>query len=229
VLTGARDFEDTLDLLRRWTGERRFQIGVQLLRRGIDGAAAGRALADVAEAGVAALLPAVEGEFARAHGRVPGGALAVIALGRLGSREMTLASDLDLIMVHEAQAEGSDGPRPLSVTAYYARLAQRLIGAITAPTAQGRLYEVDMRLRPSGESGPIACSLEAFALYQRESAWTWERMALTRARPVAGEPALCRRIETAVTDALTAPRDPQRLLADIADMRLRIAAANPRP
>src|ERR1051326_7653118 len=152
-------------------------------------------------------------------------------MGRLGSREMTLASDLDLILIYDAppDASGSQGPRPLALSAYYARLSQRLISAITAPTAEGRLYEVDMRLRPSGESGPIASSLPAFAQYQRESAWTWEHMALTRARPIAGEPVLCDGIAAAISQALLAPRDPRRLLVDIADMRRRIAAAPPRP
>jgi [glutamine synthetase] adenylyltransferase / [glutamine synthetase]-adenylyl-L-tyrosine phosphorylase len=115
------------------------------------------------------------------------------------------------------------------VSAYYARLSQRLIGAITAPTAEGQLYSVDMRLRPSGSSGPIASSMQSFDRYQRESAWTWEHMALTRGRPVAGDAALCRRIAEAIDTVLHSPRDPGRLLADVADMRWRIAAEHPRP
>jgi glutamate-ammonia-ligase adenylyltransferase len=232
ILAGARDFEDTIELLRRWANERRFQVGVQLLRGGIDGSCAGGgALADIAEAALAALLPAVAAEFARAHGRVPGGAFAIVAMGRLGSREMSLASDLDLILIYDAPPDsaGSDGARPLAVMPYYARLSQRLIAAITAPTAEGRLYEVDMRLRPSGESGPIASSLDAFARYQRDQAWTWEHMALTRARPVVGDPALCERIAAAIAAALIVPRDRRRLVADVAAMRRRIAASHPRP
>jgi len=167
----------------------------------------------------------------RRHGRVPGGAFAVIGMGRLGSREMTLASDLDLIMIYDVSAgrEVSDGPHPLAVASYYARLSQRLIGAITAPTAEGRLYAVDMRLRPSGASGPIASSLASFARYQRESAWTWEHMALTRARPVAGPEELCRQIADAIGVVLRSPRDAQHLLIDVADMRRRVADENPRP
>ena len=184
MVAGVDDFADILDVLRRWAGERRFQVGVQLLRRSIDGEAAGKAFADIAEVALAALVPAVEHDFARRHGRVPGGAFAVIGMGRLGSREMTLASDLDLILIYDAPADsvGSDGAQPLASSAYYARLSQRLIGAITAPTAEGPLYAVDMRLRPSGSSGPIASSLESFDRYQRDAAWTWEHMALTRAR-----------------------------------------------
>jgi [glutamine synthetase] adenylyltransferase / [glutamine synthetase]-adenylyl-L-tyrosine phosphorylase len=231
VLAGAANYEDTLDVLRRWAGERRFQVGVQLLRCVLDGEEAGNALADIAETVLAALLPAVEVEFARRHGRVPGGAFAVIGMGRLGSREMTLASDLDLILIYDAPPASlsSDAAQPLSVSAYYARLSQRLIGAITAPTAEGPLYPVDMRLRPSGSSGPIASSMLSFDRYQRESAWTWEHMALTRARPIAGDAVLRRRIAETVDAVLHSPRDPGQLVVDVADMRRRIAAEHPRP
>jgi [glutamine synthetase] adenylyltransferase / [glutamine synthetase]-adenylyl-L-tyrosine phosphorylase len=155
----------------------------------------------------------------------------VIGMGRLGSQEMTLASDLDLILIYEVppEAEMSDGSHPLPVASYYARLSQRLIGAITAPTAEGRLYAVDMRLRPSGASGPIASSFAGFARYQREAAWTWEHMALTRARPVAGDAALRRETADAIRGVLRARRDSRRLLIDVADMRRRIAEENPRP
>jgi glutamate-ammonia-ligase adenylyltransferase len=231
VLAGAENYEDTLDALRRWAGERRFQVGVQLLRRALDGKQAGEVLADIAEAALAALLPAVETEFARRHGRVPSGMFAVIGMGRLGSREMSLASDLDLILIYDVPSgsEASDGSHPLPVASYYARLSQRLIGAITAPTVEGRLYEVDMRLRPSGASGPIASSLASFARYQRESAWTWEHMALTRARPVAGDAVLRMRISDAIGLVLGSRRAAERLLVDVADMRRRIAEENPRP
>ena len=231
MVAASRDFEDTLDLLRRWANERRFQIGVQLLHRNLDPAAAGDAYADIADAVLGTLLPAVAQDFARVHGGVPGGEVAVLAMGRLGSNEMTAASDLDLILIYDAPetSEASDGPRPLAISTYYARLCQRLIGAITAPTTEGRLYEVDMRLRPSGASGPIATSLTHFAHYQREEAWTWEHMALTRARPVAGDARLCRRIEAAVAAALRKERDATKLVVDVADMRRRIAREHPRP
>ena len=230
-MAAARDFEDALDVVRRWAGERRFQIGVQLLRRTLDATAAGTALADIAETALAALLPAVAAEFALRHGSIPGGALAIVGMGRLGSREMTLASDLDLILIYDAPAESdaSNGPLPLPAATYYARLSQRLIAAVTAPTAEGRLYEVDMRLRPSGASGPIASSLAGFARYQRESAWAWEHMALTRARPVAGDPALGERIAETVAAVLRLPRDPQRLVVEVAAMRRRIAAEHRNP
>jgi glutamate-ammonia-ligase adenylyltransferase len=231
LLSGARDFEDTLNLLRRWANERRFQIGVQLLHRRLDPPLAGGAYADIAETVLGALLPAVVAELGRSHGKIPGGEIALLAMGRLGSREMTASSDLDLILIYDAPEgrDASDGERPLAITAYYARLCQRLIGAITAPTAEGRLYDVDMRLRPSGASGPIATSLAHFAQYQRAEAWTWEHMALTRARPVAGDAALHARIAAAITVALTLPRDPDGLVIDVAEMRQRIADEHPRP
>jgi glutamate-ammonia-ligase adenylyltransferase len=231
LLAGARDFEDTLDLLRRWANERRFQVGVHLLHRTLDGAAAGTVLADIAETVLDALVPPVVADFARQHGVVPGGEFAILAMGRLGSREMTLSSDLDLILIYDTPpgSDASDGPRPLAISTYYARLTQRLIAALTAPTAEGKLYDVDMRLRPSGAAGPIASSLEAFARYQRESAWTWEHMALTRARPVACGEALRRRIETAMLSALAKPRDAAALVVDVAAMRERIAGEHPHP
>src|SRR5207253_4526374 len=139
-----------------------------------------------------------------------GSSSAVIGRGRLGSGEMTLSSDLDLILIYDAPPgiETSDDPHPLPVSAYFARLSQRLISSITAPTAEGRLYDVDMRLRPSGEAGPIASHFAGFARYQSESAWTWEHMALTRARPVAGDSSLCRRISETLAAVLRSPRDP---------------------
>ena len=231
MLARAGDFEDTLDVVRRWAGERKFQVGVQLLRRAVDGMAAGAVLADIAETALSSLVPAVEADFARRHGHISGGAFAVIGMGRLGSREMTLASDLDLILTYASppNAEASDGPQPLPVSSYYARLSQRLISAITAPTAEGSLYSVDMRLRPSGAAGPIASDFAGFIRYQREAAWTWEHMALTRARPVAGDAELQRQISEALGTLLRVPRDLEKLVLDVADMRRRIAEENPRP
>jgi glutamate-ammonia-ligase adenylyltransferase len=224
-LEAARDWEETLDLLRRWAAERRFQAAVQWLLgvTGIESAVA--AWSAIAEAAVRCLLPLVEQRFAEAHGRIEGGGFAVVAMGKLGSGEMTARSDLDLIFVYATPAEGavSDGPRPLPAAHYYARLSQSLISAMTAPTAEGRLYEVDMRLRPSGKAGPIAVSCESFRRYQQESAWTWEQMALTRARVIAGPPLLAYGIAAIIRSVLTAPRPADRLLADVAEMRALMA------
>ncbi|HZT51104.1 MAG TPA: bifunctional [glutamine synthetase] adenylyltransferase/[glutamine synthetase]-adenylyl-L-tyrosine phosphorylase, partial [Stellaceae bacterium] len=231
ALDGTRHYEEMLGAARRWVGERKFQVGVQILRRRLDGEAAGTAFADIAEATIAALLPPVAAAFARAHGTVPGGAVAVLALGKLGSREMTFTSDLDLILIYDAPdgVEASDGPRALPVSAYYARLCQRFVNALAALTEDGNLYDVDMRLRPSGTQGPIASSLEAFRRYHEASAWTWEHMSLTRARVVAGDAALASRVIEAVREALTRARDPDRLLIDVAEMRARIAEQHRAP
>jgi len=226
LAASSRDYADILDLARRFAHDRRFQIGVNLLRAHIDGETAGEALADLAEVVIAGLLPRVTAEFARSHGEIPGGSLLVLGLGKLGGREMTVASDLDLILIYDAppEAESSNGGKKLPVATYYARLCQRLINALTVPTAEGQLYEVDMRLRPSGNAGPIASSLAAFEQYQTASAWTWEHMALTRARPIAGNAALKDRVMAIVTHTLTQVLDPDRLVLDIADMRGKIAA-----
>jgi glutamate-ammonia-ligase adenylyltransferase len=231
VLAGARHYEELLDLARRWVGDRKFQIGVQLLRARLDGESAGAAFADIAEVAIAGLLPRVAAEFARSHGTVPGGALVVLGLGKLGSREMTVTSDLDLILVYDAPAdvEASDGARPLAVSTYYARLSQRLINALTVMTPEGNLYDVDMRLRPSGNKGPVASSLAAFRRYQRELAWTWEQMALTRARVVAGPAWLAEKVVATVRDVLIRPRDPDRLVMEVDDMRRRIAEQHRSP
>ena len=151
--------------------------------------------------------------------------MAVVALGKLGGREITIGSDLDLLFVYGIPdgAEGSDGLKPLSPGQYFTRLSQRYISGLTAPTGEGSLYEVDMRLRPSGNAGPIASSLAAFAQYQAESAWTWEHMALTRARVVHAPEHMAGPLEDTIRKVLTAERDPEKLVHDVADMRRRMA------
>jgi glutamate-ammonia-ligase adenylyltransferase len=230
LLGQATDFQDVLDLTRRWVKDHQFQVGVALLRGQTDGHVAGGPLTDVAETAIGALLPHVAAEFAGQHGRLPGDGLAVVGLGKLGSREMMLGSDIDLVFLYDTGADDtqvataqSDGPKPLAPMQYYARLAQRAINAVTAQTGEGRLYEVDMRLRPSGNSGPIATSLNAFRRYQQSEAWSWEHLALTRARVIYASPAFAERIEAVLREILTRPRDGERLAAEVADMRARIA------
>lgn len=224
ALRQAGDFQDVLDITRRWCNERKFQVGVQMLRGELDPERAGPVLADVAETVIAALIEPVAAEMAEVHGRIAEGAFAVLALGKLGGREMTATSDLDLLFIYEAPKgiEASDGRRPLAPSHYYVRLSQRLLSAITVLTGEGRLYEVDMRLRPSGEKGPLATSLEGFLEYQKRDAWTWEHMALTRARVIAGSAPLKAKIDAAFREVLTAKRDREKLLRDVAEMRARI-------
>jgi len=224
LLGDARDFEDVLTLTRRWTNEQRFRAGVHILRNLTDADRCGLFLTNVAEVGLATLQSAVEVEFAKRHGRFEGAGFAIVGMGRLGAASLSLRSDLDLITIYEVP-EGStqsNGDKPLSPSDYYTKLTQRLVGAITAQTAEGQLYDVDMRLRPSGNSGPLAVSFEGFRRYQRENAWTWEHMALTRARVLTGPRDLRDRLKGTIRDVLSALRDPDRLLLDVADMRARI-------
>ncbi|MEZ5907569.1 MAG: bifunctional [glutamine synthetase] adenylyltransferase/[glutamine synthetase]-adenylyl-L-tyrosine phosphorylase [Hyphomicrobiaceae bacterium] len=223
-LAEARDYQERLDRARVVGHEQAFLIGVRVLSGTIAASAAGGAYALLAEKLIAALLREVERELATTHGRVPGGAAVVVAMGKLGGREMTAASDLDLIVVYDfdEDATQSDGSRPLAPSQYYARLTQRLISALAAPTAEGALYEVDMRLRPSGQKGPVATRLASFVQYQDTEAWTWEHMALTRARVLAGPPALRAKVEAVIAGVLSKPRERARIAADVRDMRERI-------
>ncbi len=228
MLGHAGDYQEVLDLSRRWLNDRTFQIGVGLLRHLIDVDAAGRALSDIADVALNGIHPFVIRAFAELHGTLPGPGLAVLSLGKLGGRVMTVTSDLDLIFLYEGAGPEivSSGPKPLSAAHYQARLSQRLINAYTAQTQEGPLYEVDMRLRPSGNVGPIAVSLEGFLRYQESEAWTWEHMALTRARIIVAEPQLRARIEAAIRRILTRPREPAKLAGDVAAMRRRMQAHN---
>ncbi len=223
-LATARDFEDVLDIARRWGQNRMFQVGLEMLRNSIDSVSAGSVLSDLAEVLIAALMSSVAEEFETRHGVVPGGSFAVLGLGKLGAREMTPESDLDLMFCYDCPADStsSDGAKPLNPTEYYARLSKRLINALTALTGEGRLYEVDMRLRPSGAKGPIAVHIEGFARYQRETAWTWEHMALVRGRVICGPAAIAAAIEEIIGDTIRAPRQSADLMAEIVAMRQRI-------
>ncbi len=229
ALAERETYEDILDAARRAARDLRFRTGIALLRGAIDPMEAGRAYSAIAEAGLAALLARAERAHVAAHGRVPGGAFAVVALGRLGAQDMTAASDLDLIFVydHDREAEASSGPQTLSPGLWYARFAQRLIAAISAPTAQGRMYDVDMRLRPSGSKGPVAVRLDTFESYHAAEAWTWERLAMTRARVVAGDPDLSARVERAIRAGLMRKTEAAAIFKDTAEMRARLAKEKP--
>lgn len=227
ALEQARDFQDTLDILRRQVNDRQFQIGVQILRQRLTPDQAGAPLSDLADSALLSLYPRLADEFAIQHGHMKSGDMAVVALGKLGGRELTIGSDLDLLFVYRSEDDASDGPKPLSAIPYYTRFGQRFMSAITSPTAEGTLYEIDMRLRPSGNAGPLASAFDSFVKYHQEAAWTWEHMALTRARViVAGDP-LRTQLETSIQNVLTAPRDSDGLLRDVAAMRARIERDRP--
>ncbi len=224
-LGAAQSYEEMLDRARVIGGEQMFLVGVRVLTGALGADNAGDAFAVIAEELIRQLHRAAEKDFAQQHGKVAGGGVCVLALGKLGGREMTASSDLDLITVYDfdPSASASDGARPLAASQYYARLTQRLISALSAPTAEGLLYEVDMRLRPSGQKGPVATQLSSFVSYQQTQAWTWEHMALTRARVLSGPAGLKGRIAAAIRDALVVPRERAQIAADVCDMRERIA------
>ena len=220
------DYERQLDATRRWSKEWAFRTGVHHLRGLVSADEAGAQYSDVAEACLTALWPVVVEGFEAKHGPQPGRGAVVLGMGSLGSGRLHARSDLDLILIYDAQeVENSGGPRPLQTRTYYAHLTQALLTALTAPMAEGRLFEVDMRLRPSGRQGPVATSLASFTSYQQYEAWTWEHLALTRARAVAGNLELGAEIETFRLELLQSKQNGTEIATDVADMRRRIARA----
>ena len=224
-LDQANSYEDFLDRLRLFGQEQMFLVGARILSGALSAELAGKAYARLADVIITALHKAVEERFAQTHGRIKGQKTALLAMGKLGGEEMTAASDLDLILVYDFDEEHpeSDGARPLYGGQYFARLTQRLISALTARTSYGALYQVDMRLRPSGRSGPVATQIDAFRDYQQNEAWTWEHMALTRARVVSATPGFGAEVEAVIREVLCRPRDRDAIAADALEMRRAIA------
>ncbi len=225
---GDTDYQSTLDIVRDYVGEKRFALGVQLIEGRNDALEISRAYAHLAEAALQTLTAATIAEFEKAHGKVPGGELVILALGRLGGEALTHASDLDLILLFTGDyLSESDGARPLGATQYFNRLAQRVIAAMSVATASGALYEVDTRLRPSGADGLLCASVKSFAQYQRENAWTWEHMALTRARALYGSNVARTEVRQIILDVLDSPRDIAKLHSDVTEMRKEMATHKP--
>ncbi len=228
AMAAAPDYEARLIAARRWAKEWHFRIGVHHLRGLIDAAEAAKHYADLAGAIVNAIWPEVCADFAAKHGPLPGRGAVVLGMGSLGAERLNAQSDLDLLVIYDAEGvEMSEGRRPLATRSYYARLTQALVTALSAPMSEGRLYEVDMRLRPSGRAGPVAVSVAAFRSYQMDEAWTWEHLALTRARAVAGSPEIGAEIEAIRREVLHAKGQGAAVMPDLADMRARIFAAKP--
>ncbi|MEM6490895.1 MAG: bifunctional [glutamine synthetase] adenylyltransferase/[glutamine synthetase]-adenylyl-L-tyrosine phosphorylase, partial [Pseudomonadota bacterium] len=230
ALSDAQGYEMRLDAARRWAAERAFHAAVRLLSGATDADAASAGLSDVADAVIDRMMRESEAAFAERHGRPPCASAAVLALGKLGARSLAFGSDLDLIYLYCApmgRDVESDGDRPLAPGVWFNRAAQRLIAALSAKTAEGAAYEVDFRLRPYGDQGPTATALDGFQRYHETEAWTWEAMALTRARVVAGPPDLRAKVDAALHAILTRRRDPDALRRDVAAMRARVAAAKP--
>jgi len=228
-LAPVRDFEEAIAELRSFVQTEGFRISVATLEGRLDADAAGLARARLADAALAALLPRVLADFAGRYGRVPRGRMAVVALGKAGGQEMMAGSDLDLMLIydHPAEVTESRGGRRLAASEWFIRAAHAFIAALSAPGAEGPVFAVDMRLRPSGNKGPVAVSLSAFRRYHAADAWTWERMALTRARVVAGRRAFRTEVGAAVRAALEAAGPAERIRADAAAMRARVAREHP--
>ncbi|MCV2875432.1 bifunctional [glutamine synthetase] adenylyltransferase/[glutamine synthetase]-adenylyl-L-tyrosine phosphorylase [Rhodobacteraceae bacterium XHP0102] len=220
------DYEGQLNAARRWLKEWHFRVGVHHLRGLIDAEEAAKQYTDLADTVVACFWPMVCAELARKHGPAPGRGGIVLAMGSLGAARLTAGSDLDLIVIYDAEGvEMTEGPRPLDARGWFSKATKMLITALSAPTSEGRLYEVDMRLRPSGRQGPVATSLEAFTHYQMNEAWGWEHMALTRARVVAGDATLAADVEATRMAVIQKPRAAHQVIRELADMRQRLAAA----
>ncbi len=228
AMAGAADYGKKLGRLRDVMRDWHFRVGVHHLRGLIDAFEAGKLYADLAQAVLVALWPVVGAEFAGRHGPAPGRGAVLLGMGSLGAGRLNAGSDLDLVVLYDAAGtELSDGSRPLPVRPYFARLTQALVTALTAPMAEGRLYEVDMRLRPSGRQGPVAVSLSGFESYQMSEAWTWEHLALTRARAIAGAESLRGAAEAVRREVLAAKSGGAAIAADTAAMRVRLFAAKP--
>jgi glutamate-ammonia-ligase adenylyltransferase len=223
-LKDARLLEDTIEITRRAVKAEDFAVSVGQMEGRLEADAAGERRSAMAEAALAAFLPPVIDDFAERFGKVRGGSMVVVALGKAGGREMMAGSDLDLMMIydHPEAVSESRGARNLPVSQWFVRAAHSYVAAVTAPGIEGRLYDVDMRLRPSGNKGPVAVSLASFQRYHAEDAWTWERMALTRARVVAGPPGLRAKVQAAIAEAIVDAGDPATIRSDAAAMRTRM-------
>lgn len=221
--------EARLYTIHRFAEEYRFQAGIHLLRYISPLDIIQTMLSDIADISLAALLETISAEFTETYGHIDGASLAIIALGKLGSQELTFGSDLDLILVYGGgeSSESSDGEKQLSRTSYFLRLAQRFVHNVTSQGPDGRLYELDLRLRPFGEDSAIATPLEGFADYYTQHAWDFERMALTRSRVIVGPDWIKQKLESIIHTELTQPREQEALKNTIRDMREKIFQKHP--
>lgn len=222
-LADARSYEELIDRARIIGQEQKFLVAAGLLSGTVTAAGAGEQFTALAETLLHRLFDKVQDEFALRHGRIADAEVALLAFGKMAGREMTYTSDLDFILLYDAPDTESDGERQLSTSHYFARLTQRLVAAISAPTAEGVLYEADMRLRPSGNSGPLATSLSGFRAYHKDNAWTWEHLALSRARVIASTGGLGRKVDQEIAEVMARPRDAAKAIADVVSMRALMA------
>ncbi|KRA55757.1 bifunctional [glutamine synthetase] adenylyltransferase/[glutamine synthetase]-adenylyl-L-tyrosine phosphorylase [Devosia sp. Root635] len=226
-LAESRSYEEIIDRARIIGQEQKFLIAAGLLSGTVSATGAGEQFAALAETLVNRLFGSVRAEFERRHGQLAGGRVALLAFGKMASREMTVTSDLDFILLYDAPDAESNGDKPLTTNHYYTRLTQRLVAAVTSPTAEGVLYEADMRLRPSGNAGPLATSLAGFRAYHRDNAWTWEHLALSRARVIAADNAFGAEVDAAIAEVMSRSRDVVKTVDDVVSMRALMAKERP--
>ena len=227
-LNKTSDYESVLRVTRRWNNEHHFKVGVHLLKGFSDSEQAGKSYARLANTVIRSLVPHVVDQFSNSYGRPPGRGFVFLAMGSLGAESLTSQSDLDLIMIYDPLNEDySRGKKSLAAKAYYARLTQAMVSALSSQMAEGKLYEIDMRLRPSGRKGPVATSINSFIHYQERSAWTWEHLALTRARVLAGCKELGEEIEEFRKQLIVKIEDHRKIIHDVIDMRRRLAENTP--
>jgi glutamate-ammonia-ligase adenylyltransferase len=224
LLATARDYQDILDITRRFARDKRFHAGIHILKALTPLRRVSLYLSEIAEACLHCLLPHVTKDFEKAHGKFKTGALALIAMGSFAAQSLAVNSDLDIVAVYDVRPKEkmSNGAKPLSPNVYYIRLMQRILTALTAPTAEGILYEVDTRLRPAGHDGPLAVSFEGFAEYQQKKAWTWEHMSLISSRVLSPDKALKKKLEQTIKSIIAQKRDPERLRQDVMEMRRKV-------
>ena len=226
-LAESRSYEEIIDRARIIGQEQKFLIAAGLLSGTVSATGAGEQFTALAETLVNRLFGSVRAEFERRHGQLAGGRVALLAFGKMASREMTVTSDLDFILLYDAPDTESDGDKPLTTNHYYTRLTQRLVAAVTSPTAEGVLYEADMRLRPSGNAGPLATSLAGFRAYHRDNAWTWEHLALSRARVIAADQGFAAEVDGAIAEVMSNGREVAKTIDDVVSMRALMAKERP--
>ena len=228
VLSDSSNYEWSLRQARRWMHEKHFKVGIQHLKNLLKHDEIPTMYTSLADAVIHSITPIVVGQFSRLYGEPPGRGFTIVSMGSLGSKNLTSKSDLDLIMIYDPLSqESSKGKKSISSRQYFARLTQALVSSLTSRLPEGQLYEIDMRLRPSGKKGPVATSFESFKYYQLNDAWTWEHLAMTRARPLSGNQSLAQEIEEFRRKLISQSFKKQKVVDAVIDMRERLAKNTP--
>ena len=228
-LSQTHDYQDFLEVIRQWLNDRRFEIGVHILEGTANSDVGETVLSNLADIVLSGLIPRVESDFKAKFGYFPTGSFIVLAMGSYGFEKLTFTSDLDMVFLYDLEGndesstiEDNSEQRSLTPSKYFSRLGQHIITAISARSASGALYELDMRLRPSGKSGPLVVASQTFEDYQNNEAWTWEHMALTKARVVYGNKTIKNKILSIISNVLLKEKNQQKILDDVQEMHQKI-------